>query len=83
MTKNKKSDKQSSMHTDNHKKQISIAYDEYQRLLHRLEKLEQVQKSKNKQTDFDFHTLHGLALKAPKNPNPRFKTEDDLWKDDV
>lgn len=30
-------------------------------------------------SDFDFHSLLGIGLKAPLNPNPRFKTEDDLW----
>jgi hypothetical protein len=29
--------------------------------------------------DFDFHSWIGLALKAPLNPKPRFKSEDDLW----
>lgn len=29
--------------------------------------------------DFDFNSLLGIGLKAPLNPNPRFKTEDDLW----
>lgn len=27
----------------------------------------------------DFHDLLGIGLKAPLNPNPRFKTEDELW----
>jgi mRNA-degrading endonuclease YafQ of YafQ-DinJ toxin-antitoxin module len=27
----------------------------------------------------DFHALLGIGLKAPLNPNPRFKTEDELW----
>lgn len=30
-------------------------------------------------SEFDFHSLLGIGLKAPLNPNPRFKTEDDLW----
>jgi len=30
-------------------------------------------------SDFDFHSWIGLALKAPLNPKPRFKSEDDLW----
>jgi hypothetical protein len=30
-------------------------------------------------SDCDFHSLLGIGLKAPLNPNPRFKTEDDLW----
>ena len=30
-------------------------------------------------TDFDFRSWIGLALKAPPNPKPRFKDEDDLW----
>jgi hypothetical protein len=29
--------------------------------------------------DCDFHSLLGIGLKAPLNPNPRFKTEDELW----
>jgi len=28
---------------------------------------------------FDFRALLGLGLKAPLNPKPRFKSEDDLW----
>jgi hypothetical protein len=31
------------------------------------------------QADCDFHSLLGIGLKAPLNPNPRFKTEDELW----
>lgn len=30
----------------------------------------------------DFSSWIGLALKYPQNPNPRFKTDDDLWGDD-
>lgn len=30
-------------------------------------------------SDCDFHSLLGIGLKAPLNPNPRFKTQDDLW----
>lgn len=30
----------------------------------------------------DFSRLLGIALKGPTNPNPRFKNEDDLWKDE-
>ena len=30
-------------------------------------------------TDCNFQELLGIGLKAPLNPNPRFKTEDDLW----
>ena len=30
----------------------------------------------------DFRALIGIATKGPMNPNPRFKTEDDLWKED-
>jgi hypothetical protein len=29
--------------------------------------------------DFDFRSWIGLALKAPLNPKPRFRSEDDLW----
>jgi hypothetical protein len=29
--------------------------------------------------EFDFNLLLGAGLKAPLNPNPRFKSEDDLW----
>lgn len=28
---------------------------------------------------FDYSHLLGLGLKAPLNPNPRFKNDDDLW----
>lgn len=27
----------------------------------------------------EFRNLLGIGLKAPVNPNPRFKTEDELW----
>ena len=27
----------------------------------------------------EFRHLLGIGLKAPVNPNPRFKTEDELW----
>lgn len=27
----------------------------------------------------DFDDLLGMALQAPLNPNPRFKSDDDLW----
>jgi hypothetical protein len=30
-------------------------------------------------SDCDFHSLLGIGLQAPLHPNPRFKTEDDLW----
>jgi hypothetical protein len=30
-------------------------------------------------SDCDFHSLLGIGLKTPVNPNPRFKTEDELW----
>ena len=29
-----------------------------------------------------FQELRGLALKGPLNPNPRFKSHDDLWEKD-
>ena len=29
--------------------------------------------------EFDFDRLVGMGLQAPLNPNPRFKSEDDLW----
>lgn len=41
------------------------------------EALEAVERKK-----YDFGRLLGIGLKAPLNPNPRFKSEDDLWKDD-
>jgi Arc/MetJ-type ribon-helix-helix transcriptional regulator len=28
---------------------------------------------------YDFRSLIGVALGGKENPNPRFKTEDDLW----
>jgi hypothetical protein len=30
----------------------------------------------------DFRSWIGIAAKGPANPNPRFKSEDDLWKKD-
>ncbi len=30
--------------------------------------------------DFDFRSLIGLAVDDNPNPNPKFKTDDDLWK---
>jgi hypothetical protein len=30
-------------------------------------------------SDCDFRALLGIGLKAPLNPHPRFKTEDELW----
>ncbi len=32
-----------------------------------------------KAANFDFTSLIGVALKYPQNPNPKFKSEDDLW----
>jgi hypothetical protein len=32
-----------------------------------------------KAAKFDFSSFLGIALKYPENPNPKFKTEDDLW----
>jgi len=32
------------------------------------------------ESDCDFHSLLGIGLKAPPNPDPRFKTEDELWR---
>jgi hypothetical protein len=31
------------------------------------------------QENFDFKSLIGIGLGGKPNPNPRFKTEDDLW----
>lgn len=28
----------------------------------------------------DFHSWRGAALRVPPNPNPRFASDDDLWK---
>ena len=53
---------------------VVLDFEEYLRL-----KQAAGQKLQNQKKRFDFHSLHGLALKAPLNPNPRFKTEDDLW----
>ncbi len=33
----------------------------------------------SKKKRIDFESLRGIALKAPLNPNPRFKTEDDIY----
>jgi hypothetical protein len=29
--------------------------------------------------DFDYRAWLGIGLKAPLNPKPRFRSEDDLW----
>lgn len=29
--------------------------------------------------EFDFDRLVGMGLQVPLNPNPQFKSEDDLW----
>lgn len=36
-------------------------------------------RTKKKPKRFDFHRLSGMAIKAPLNPSPLFKTEDDLY----
>lgn len=54
---------------------VLLDFEEYRRLKQAANQALPTQKPK-----FDFHTLHGLALKAPLNPNPLFETEDDLWK---
>lgn len=40
---------------------------------------EAVDQLKGRKAGIDFRTWRGIALKAPLNPRPRFKTEDDLW----
>ena len=38
------------------------------------------QAARAKATDiFDYRSWLGLALKAPLNPKPRFRSEDELW----
>ena len=32
-----------------------------------------------KASDTDYRSWLGLALKAPLNPKPRFRNEDELW----
>lgn len=44
-----------------------------------LEELQKLTQKKEEKKRTDFSSLLGAALKAPLNPNPRFKTEDDLW----
>lgn len=41
------------------------------------EAAEKIQEQKSE--PYDFSKLLGIGLKAPLNPNPRFKNDDDLW----
>jgi len=43
---------------------------------------EAVEQLKSKKREVDFSRWLGMGLKAPQNPNPRFKTHDDLWEKD-
>lgn len=43
---------------------------------------EATEKLKAERRETDFSLWLGLALKAPLNPHPRFKTHDDLWEKD-
>jgi hypothetical protein len=43
---------------------------------------EGLEKVPNRQSSTDFRTLIGLAGGVPENPNPRFKSDDDLWEKD-
>jgi hypothetical protein len=55
------------------KKRIAKKSDAIRRALHEAAARTQAN------TDFDFRSWIGLALKAPLNPKPRFKSEDELW----
>lgn len=37
---------------------------------------------KSEKREVDFSSWLGMGLKAPPNPNPRFKTHDELWEKD-
>ncbi len=56
------------------KKRVSTKSDAIRQALH-----EAVERLKSQRTDTDFRRWRGLALKAPLNTKPRFKSEDELW----
>jgi len=78
----KKNDMRENNNTDNGDSQKKITLDraEYEKLLARLKELEKAQSVKNQGTDFDRWS--GMALKGSENPNPKFKSEDELWMTD-
>lgn len=40
---------------------------------------ETVEKIKEQKKPYDFSRLLGCGLKGPLNPNPKFKSDDELW----
>lgn len=61
------------------RKKVVLDLEKYQELL---KLAHQTEKKETKKT-FDWGRLIGMALKAPLNPNPKFKTTADVWKDDL
>ena len=60
--------------TDSHgHKKVVLDYDVFEYFKSLLKKAGHVRHT------VTFASCVGLALKAPLNPNPRFKTDDDLW----
>jgi hypothetical protein len=45
----------------------------------RLAVIETVEREKRARRVPDFSTWVGLGRRVPENPNPRFRTDDDLW----
>ena len=45
----------------------------------RLAVIEAVEREKRVRRAPDFSTWVGLGRRVPENPNPRFRTDDDLW----
>lgn len=64
------------------KKQEVLHFAEYLRHRQNESSLE-LQKSKNQTEKSSFEKWKGLGLKGKINHNPRFKTEDDLWSNDL
>ncbi len=48
----------------------------------RLAVMEAAKSARKRKEPFDFEKWRGLALKGPLNPNPKFLSDDDLWKKD-
>lgn len=66
----------------NTKVHLELDVDEYQKIKKLLEQSNSEQLEKDI-TTVNFKSLRGLALKAPENPDAAFKTEKDLWKNDL